>query len=96
MARRFFVAPKETAVPADKVEDDAEGRTLAPSKKIRRRYIDGDAILALAKKPFNGRNIKNIVRTAQALALSQDVPLGLRHLQVVVRSQEKFIQEFAL
>ena len=87
---KISVVPKEAAVPADAVKDDAENEK-APSKKVRRRYIDGDAVLALAKKPFNGqsdiiralwrtirwqmsivgRNIKNIVRTAQALAVSQ-------------------------
>ena len=88
---KISVAPREAAVPADVVRDDPNDRTPAPPKKIRRRFIDGDGILALAKKPFNGqftifqvwgtlytnksfitgRNIKNIVRTAQALALSQ-------------------------
>ncbi|KAK0451608.1 P-loop containing nucleoside triphosphate hydrolase protein [Armillaria borealis] len=49
----------------------------------------------LAAKPFNGRTIKNMVRTAQALALSSDKPLGIEHVRVVVRAQEKFLDEFS-
>ena len=52
---KISVVPKEAAVPADAVKDDAENEK-APSKKVRRRYIDGDAVLALAKKPFNGQS----------------------------------------
>ncbi|KAJ7140077.1 P-loop containing nucleoside triphosphate hydrolase protein [Mycena crocata] len=50
---------------------------------------------ALAEKPFNGRTIKNLVRTAQALALSSDEPMSKVHVDIVVRSQEKFLREFA-
>ncbi|KAK0499925.1 P-loop containing nucleoside triphosphate hydrolase protein [Armillaria luteobubalina] len=49
----------------------------------------------LAAKPFNGRTIKNMVRTAQALALSSDKPLSIEHVRVVVRAQEKFLNEFS-
>ncbi|KAJ7471855.1 P-loop containing nucleoside triphosphate hydrolase protein [Mycena latifolia] len=49
----------------------------------------------LAEKPFNGRTIKNLVRTAQALALSADEPMSKAHVDIVVRSQEKFLREFA-
>ena len=53
---KISVVPKEEAVPADEVKDDAEDHTSALSKKVRRRYLDGDAVLALAKKPFNGQS----------------------------------------
>ncbi|KAJ6533659.1 P-loop containing nucleoside triphosphate hydrolase protein [Mycena capillaripes] len=49
----------------------------------------------LAEKPFNGRTIKNLVRTAQALALASDEPMSKAHVDIVVRSQEKFLREFA-
>ncbi|KAK7467704.1 hypothetical protein VKT23_004756 [Stygiomarasmius scandens] len=52
-------------------------------------------LLEMAIKPFNGRTIKNLVRTAQALALSTNSPLGLHHVQTVVNAQEKFLGEFA-
>ena len=41
---KISVAPREAAVPADVVRDDPNDRTPAPPKKIRRRFIDGDAI----------------------------------------------------
>ncbi|KAJ7210089.1 P-loop containing nucleoside triphosphate hydrolase protein [Mycena pura] len=49
----------------------------------------------LAEKPFNGRTIKNLVRTAQALALASNEPMSKAHVDIVVRSQEKFLHEFA-
>ncbi|KAJ6617973.1 P-loop containing nucleoside triphosphate hydrolase protein [Mycena sp. CBHHK59/15] len=50
---------------------------------------------SLAEKPFNGRTIKNLVRTAQALALSANEPMSKAHVDIVVKSQEKFLREFA-
>lgn len=49
----------------------------------------------LAEKPFNGRTIKNLVRTAQALAMSDEQPLSVEHVKQVVKVQERFLQEFA-
>ncbi|PBK66242.1 P-loop containing nucleoside triphosphate hydrolase protein [Armillaria solidipes] len=49
----------------------------------------------LSLKNFNGRTIKNIVRTAQALALSDKQPLAINHVQIVLRAQEKFLDEFS-
>ncbi|KAK0236435.1 P-loop containing nucleoside triphosphate hydrolase protein [Armillaria nabsnona] len=49
----------------------------------------------LSQKNFNGRTIKNIVRTAQALALSDKQPLAINHVQTVLRAQEKFLDEFS-
>ncbi|KAL8279877.1 hypothetical protein RQP46_007727 [Phenoliferia psychrophenolica] len=37
----------------------------------------------LSQKPFNGRSIKNVVRTAAALAQSKGVPLSEEHLSTV-------------
>ncbi|KAK0205263.1 P-loop containing nucleoside triphosphate hydrolase protein [Desarmillaria ectypa] len=49
----------------------------------------------LSRKNLNGRTIKNIIRTAQALALSDKQPLGIKHVQVVLQAQEKFLDEFS-
>ncbi|KAK0469250.1 P-loop containing nucleoside triphosphate hydrolase protein [Desarmillaria tabescens] len=49
----------------------------------------------LSQKNFNGRTIKNIIRTAQALALSDKQPLGIKHVQVVLQAQEKFLDDFS-
>ncbi|KAJ7340612.1 P-loop containing nucleoside triphosphate hydrolase protein [Mycena albidolilacea] len=59
------------------------------------RSTPTDMLDELAEKPFNGRTIKNLVRTAQALALSSGVPMSKTHVDVVVKSQEKFLREFA-
>jgi SpoVK/Ycf46/Vps4 family AAA+-type ATPase len=56
--------------------------------------ISAEELDELAEKPFNGRTIKNLVRTAQALALSQKKPLSVEHVKTVVRVQEKFLREF--
>ncbi|KAG0706935.1 P-loop containing nucleoside triphosphate hydrolase protein [Suillus ampliporus] len=58
-------------------------------------YVSLSDLKELAEKPFNGRTIKNLVRTAQALAMSSDEPLSLEHVKVVVEAQEKFLTEFA-
>ncbi|OJA20333.1 hypothetical protein AZE42_05440, partial [Rhizopogon vesiculosus] len=63
--------------------------------KEPRCYVSLSDLEALAQKPFNGRTIKNLVRTAQALALSAKEPLSLDHVKAVVRTQEKFLMEFA-
>ncbi|KAJ7228052.1 P-loop containing nucleoside triphosphate hydrolase protein [Mycena rebaudengoi] len=57
--------------------------------------ISDEGLDELAEKPFNGRTIKNLVRTAQALALSSGAPMSKTHVDVVVKSQEKFLREFA-
>ncbi|KAA8900259.1 hypothetical protein FN846DRAFT_959205 [Sphaerosporella brunnea] len=44
----------------------------------------------LAKKDFNGRQIKNIVRTAQALAKSKRELMGMKHIRVVMGVAEGF------
>ncbi|EGO29682.1 hypothetical protein SERLADRAFT_365686 [Serpula lacrymans var. lacrymans S7.9] len=43
-----------------------------------------------------GRTIKNLVRTAQALAIASEEPLSIEHVKIVVRAQERFLTEFAL
>ncbi|KAG2155131.1 uncharacterized protein EDB93DRAFT_1239394 [Suillus bovinus] len=62
-----------------------------------RCYVALSNLEVLAQKPFNGRTIKNLVRTAQsqALALSTKEPLSLDHVKVVIRAQEKFWTAFA-
>ncbi|KAL0577787.1 hypothetical protein V5O48_004216 [Marasmius crinis-equi] len=60
------------------------------------KVIPRKSIEALAAKNFNGRTIKNLVRTAQALALSTNSPLKMEHVHIVVRAQEKFLEDFAV
>jgi len=44
----------------------------------------------LAKNELNGRQIKNTVRTAQALAVNQKKPLSMSHIRQVLDVQNKF------
>ncbi|KAJ7573241.1 hypothetical protein C8J56DRAFT_1066640 [Mycena floridula] len=50
----------------------------------------------LALKGFNGQTIKNLMRTSQALALSCEMDLLAEHVMVVVRAQEKFLDQLLL
>ncbi|KAH7912957.1 P-loop containing nucleoside triphosphate hydrolase protein [Hygrophoropsis aurantiaca] len=58
-------------------------------------YVSLADLEELSLKPFNGRTIKNLVRTAQALALSLNEPVSLDHVKTVVGAQERFLTEFA-
>ncbi|KDQ49215.1 hypothetical protein JAAARDRAFT_43006 [Jaapia argillacea MUCL 33604] len=58
------------------------------------RAISTKDLEFLAAKPFNGRTIKNLVRTSQALALSSNESMTIDHIKVVVRASEKFLDEF--
>jgi hypothetical protein len=48
---------------------------------------------ALAKHNLNGRQIKNSTRAAQALALSEAVPLAMSHLSRVLQVAQSFEQD---
>ncbi|KAK0194293.1 P-loop containing nucleoside triphosphate hydrolase protein [Armillaria mellea] len=65
------------------------------SVKKRSSMVSQVDLENLSLKNFNGRTIKNIVRTAQALALSDKQPLAINHVQTVLRAQEKFLDEFS-
>ncbi|GAA6023290.1 hypothetical protein JCM10207_006222 [Rhodosporidiobolus poonsookiae] len=54
------------------------------------KYLDKLA----AHSEFNGRQIKNIVRTAQSLAISQSTPLGPAQLDVVIKASLAFAKDF--
>ncbi|KAJ7641405.1 P-loop containing nucleoside triphosphate hydrolase protein [Roridomyces roridus] len=95
--RKFF---EMAGVKAGDSDTSGSGRST-PTDMIKlddptKVAVVSDAELdALAEKPFNGRTIKNLVRTAQALALSANEPMSKYHVDIVVRSQEKFLREFA-
>jgi hypothetical protein len=65
----------------DKVRE-MEGVDTAPFK-------DAD-FAALAKHNLNGRQIKNAVRTAQALAVNEKTQLGMEHIKRVLEVAESF------
>ena len=45
---------------------------------------------SLSKHKLNGRQIKNSTRAAQALALSQELPLSMVHLKKVLDVAQSF------
>lgn len=45
---------------------------------------------ALARHDLNGRQIKNTVRTAQALAVNKGEPLAMSHIRQVLEVQTNF------
>jgi SpoVK/Ycf46/Vps4 family AAA+-type ATPase len=50
-----------------------------------RSNIEEDGLAELAKADLNGRQIKNVVRTARLLALRDSAPLTLKHVETVLR-----------
>lgn len=48
----------------------------------------------LADRDINGRQIKNVTRTASSLAVSRKEKLGLKHLMETLDAMEEFTQEF--
>ncbi|KAJ4259691.1 hypothetical protein NW762_007622 [Fusarium torreyae] len=53
---------------------------------------DSAAIEKLAGLPLNGRQIKSAVKTARILAASENIPLGIDHLHIVVDMRIKALQ----
>ncbi|KAK6221246.1 ATPase [Colletotrichum tabaci] len=54
------------------------------------RPFSDDDYESLAKHDLNGRQIKNTVRTAQALAVNKGEPLGMEHIRQVLDVQNSF------
>ena len=50
------------------------------NQKFIEARIDG-----LVKEELNGRQIKNILKTAQLLAMSKDSPLNVGHVQTITK-----------
>ena len=45
----------------------------------------------LAAFPMNGREIKNVLKTAQLLASRKQVPLKLEHVQTVLGIEKRYV-----
>ncbi|KAG8775138.1 hypothetical protein FRC12_001652, partial [Ceratobasidium sp. 428] len=58
-----------------------------PSRPL---YMAHNDLVTLAKKSFNGRVIKQLVRGAQALAIAEKEPLELSHITTVLGITEQF------
>ena len=44
----------------------------------------------LSRRALNGRQIKNIVRAAQALAIHEEKPLSMKHIREVLEVAQTF------
>lgn len=53
-------------------------------------YILHSDLVSLARKSFNGRVIKQLVRGAQALSIAEKEPLGMTHILTVLGITEQF------
>ncbi|GAA5874915.1 hypothetical protein JCM8547_003609 [Rhodosporidiobolus lusitaniae] len=64
-------------------------------KKEYNSYVSAKYLDSLAGiSGFNGRQIKNIIRTAHSLALSHRVPLGKTEIDTVVKASQAFVRDF--
>ena len=59
-------------------------------------WLSDAAIKTLAKEDFNGRQIKNIVRTAYAMAGGKGRPIILSDVMVCVHAMNKFEEDFEI
>jgi hypothetical protein len=70
---------KDSAV--DKTDED---------KMLPREIVSKEQLENLARRNCNGRQIKNVVRTAQALAGTMNEALSMKHLEFVLGVTEDF------
>jgi hypothetical protein len=57
--------------------------------------MNDECLHRLALEELNGRQIKNIVRTAYSLALSAEKELELAHIEMALRNVRAFETDFA-
>ncbi|KAF8244243.1 P-loop containing nucleoside triphosphate hydrolase protein [Wilcoxina mikolae CBS 423.85] len=58
-------------------------------------WMNRESLNELASENLNGRQIKNIVRTAHALAVSQNSEMNLDHIDMAMRALKTFEKDFA-
>jgi SpoVK/Ycf46/Vps4 family AAA+-type ATPase len=57
-------------------------------------WIRDGSIDTIATHELNGRQIKNVVRTAHALAVGEGLDLNLVHINMALKAMEKFETDF--
>jgi AAA+ superfamily predicted ATPase len=62
--------------------------------KVTPAWLDNECLDKLAKEELNGRQIKNTVRTAQALALADGTDLHQRHIEHSLAAMSTFEVDF--
>lgn len=58
-------------------------------------WLNTKSLDGLANEDLNGRQIKNIVRTAYALAASQNRDMALAHIDMALKAMKAFETDFA-
>ncbi|RPB19365.1 hypothetical protein L211DRAFT_638185 [Terfezia boudieri ATCC MYA-4762] len=71
-------------------KDEASGDSANATDTPLREVVTKDELENLARRELNGRQIKNVVRTAQALAHNKGEKLGMEHLREVLEVTEGF------
>ena len=51
-----------------------------------------ESFSALAKKGMNGRQIRNVIKTARQLARFEECPMNLEHLNRVIKVSQRFVE----
>ena len=64
------------------------------SPEVSHLWSDDKSLERFAAEAINGRQIKNTVRTARALAISNGVPLHVTHIETSLRAMRNFETDF--
>lgn len=64
--------------------------TTEKEKEALKALFSEEDVDSLSKKNLNGRQIKNVVRTAQALAKSRGTRMGMKEVKKVLEVSESF------
>jgi len=91
---RIHVSIKYRALSASSRRDvwKTFARKASPSAVIE--WMDDHFLDTISAKDFNGRQIKNIVRTAHALAVSANEAIGPKHIENAIQVLEDFEKDF--
>jgi AAA+ superfamily predicted ATPase len=91
---RFHVAIKYRALSASSRRDfwKTFARKASPNSAIQ--WMDDSFLDTLSAKDLNGRQIKNIVRTAHAMAVSSNEAIGAKHIESAMEILEEFERDF--
>jgi SpoVK/Ycf46/Vps4 family AAA+-type ATPase len=72
----------------------SDGSTHANGTGTPKALITKKDLNRFANEPLNGRVVKQTVRTAQALAISNGEPLNAQHVDQILRINKRFQEDF--
>jgi hypothetical protein len=91
---RIHLAIKYPALSHDSRRDLWRAFIFRVSPESELDWVNMASLDKLANEELNGRQIKNIVRTAHALAVSQNSDLRLSHINMALKVMSKFEMDF--